>query len=130
MSYTPTNWSTGDTITASAMNKIENGIANAGDGSANVVIEINLSEGEVTSLEVIKSDPDIVSKFLADPSSVRPFAYAVDAEIEGMINPYISRFIYEDGLLRILAYDMYVRSTPSNVNYILLNYYNGTWVFD
>ena len=30
MSYTPTNWSTGDTITATAMNKIENGIANAG----------------------------------------------------------------------------------------------------
>ena len=33
MSYSPTTWSTGDTITASAMNKIENGIANAG-GSA------------------------------------------------------------------------------------------------
>ena len=32
MSYTPTTWSTGDTITASAMNKIENGIANAGGG--------------------------------------------------------------------------------------------------
>ena len=30
MSYTPTSWSTGDTITAAAMNKIENGIANAG----------------------------------------------------------------------------------------------------
>ena len=30
MSYTPTTWTTGDTITASAMNKIENGIANAG----------------------------------------------------------------------------------------------------
>lgn len=30
MSYSPTTWSTGDTITASAMNKIENGIANAG----------------------------------------------------------------------------------------------------
>ena len=29
MSYTPTSWSTGDTITAQAMNKIENGIANA-----------------------------------------------------------------------------------------------------
>ena len=27
--YTPTTWTTGDTITASAMNKIENGIANA-----------------------------------------------------------------------------------------------------
>ena len=30
MSYTPTSWNTGDTITAAAMNKIENGIANAG----------------------------------------------------------------------------------------------------
>ena len=30
MSYTPTTWTTGDTITASALNKIENGIADAG----------------------------------------------------------------------------------------------------
>lgn len=30
MSYTPTTWTTGDTITATAMNKIENGIANPG----------------------------------------------------------------------------------------------------
>lgn len=29
MSYTPTTWTTGDTITATAMNKIENGIANS-----------------------------------------------------------------------------------------------------
>lgn len=32
MSYTPTTWTTGDTITASALNKIENGIASAGGG--------------------------------------------------------------------------------------------------
>lgn len=32
MAYTPTTWTTGDTITATAMNKIENGIANAGGG--------------------------------------------------------------------------------------------------
>lgn len=32
MAYTPTTWTTGDTITASAMNKIEDGIANAGGG--------------------------------------------------------------------------------------------------
>lgn len=30
MSYTPTNWSTGDTITASALNKIEQGIVDGG----------------------------------------------------------------------------------------------------
>ena len=29
MSYTPTNWQTGDTITAEKMNNIENGIVNA-----------------------------------------------------------------------------------------------------
>lgn len=30
MSYTPTTWATGDTITAQKMNKLENGVANAG----------------------------------------------------------------------------------------------------
>lgn len=32
MAYTPTEWSTGDTITAAALNKMENGIANSGGG--------------------------------------------------------------------------------------------------
>lgn len=31
MAYTPTTWVTGDTVTATKMNKIENGIANAGN---------------------------------------------------------------------------------------------------
>lgn len=30
MSYTPTTWTTGDTITATKLNKIEQGVANAG----------------------------------------------------------------------------------------------------
>ena len=32
MSYTPTTWTTGDTITATKLNKMEQGIANAGGG--------------------------------------------------------------------------------------------------
>lgn len=40
MSYTPTSWTTGDTITATAMNKIENGIANAGN-VATVIVDFN-----------------------------------------------------------------------------------------
>lgn len=39
MSYTPTTWTTGDTITATKLNKIENGVANA--GSAVIVTETN-----------------------------------------------------------------------------------------
>ncbi len=38
MAYTPTTWTTGDTITASAMNKIENGIAGAGN---NVIVQFS-----------------------------------------------------------------------------------------
>lgn len=32
MSYTPTTWTTGDTITATKLNKLEQGVANAGGG--------------------------------------------------------------------------------------------------
>lgn len=43
MSYTPTTWTTGDTITATAMNKIENGIADAGGGGYDAVIRLTHS---------------------------------------------------------------------------------------
>ena len=38
MAYTPTTWVTGDTVTATKMNKIENGIANAGGGGVDVQV--------------------------------------------------------------------------------------------
>lgn len=33
MSYTPTTWTTGDTVTATKMNKLEQGVANAGSSA-------------------------------------------------------------------------------------------------
>ena len=39
MGYTPTTWTTGDTVTATKLNKLENGVANA--GSALIVTEAN-----------------------------------------------------------------------------------------
>ncbi len=42
MSYTPTTWHGGDVLSAEAMNKIENGIANAGSGA----LEVQVSEDE------------------------------------------------------------------------------------
>ena len=41
MSYTPTTWNTGDTITATKLNKIENGIANAGSAMIVTSSEVN-----------------------------------------------------------------------------------------
>ena len=36
MAYQPTNWQCGDTITAEKLNKLEQGVANAGGGVANL----------------------------------------------------------------------------------------------
>ena len=41
MSYTPTNWTTGDTITAEKLNKMEQGIASAGGGGGVLIVTID-----------------------------------------------------------------------------------------
>lgn len=60
MSYTPTTWTTGDTITATAMNKIENGIANAGGSSWDAVIRLTHSNDSGID-ESANLTPSIVS---------------------------------------------------------------------
>lgn len=47
MSYTPTTWTTGDTITATALNKIEQGIASAGGGGAPLVVTVTESGADL-----------------------------------------------------------------------------------
>lgn len=61
MAYTPTQWNTGDTITASALNKIENGIANAGGGGGWDAV-IRLTHANNTGLDTdVNLTPSIVS---------------------------------------------------------------------
>lgn len=58
MGYTPTTWQSGDTVTASALNKIEQGIANAGGAvlltpvidTTNEIIRLGYSYNELESL--------------------------------------------------------------------------------
>lgn len=68
MSYTPTNWSTGDTITATAMNHIENGIANAGGINWDAIIRLTHADdsGPDASANIT---PSIVSGTFADLSA-------------------------------------------------------------
>lgn len=40
MSYTPTTWAAGDTVTAAKLNKLENGVANAGSS----VLIVNVTQ--------------------------------------------------------------------------------------
>ena len=46
MSYSPTTWSTGDTVTAALLNKMEQGIAGAGGGG--LVVTVTESSGVFT----------------------------------------------------------------------------------
>lgn len=49
MSYTPTVWANGDTITATKLNKMENGIADAGSGGGGggaLIVTATSSEGQ------------------------------------------------------------------------------------
>lgn len=45
MSYTPTNWETGDTITAEKLNKLEQGVANAGGSTGGGVLVVHDVDG-------------------------------------------------------------------------------------
>ena len=69
MSYTPTTWTTGDTITASAMNKIENGIASAGGGGL-VTVENGTLDKNFNELKAMVESgiaPFIISVFDDSP---------------------------------------------------------------
>ena len=73
MSYTPTSWSTGDTITAAAMNKIENGIANAGG-----VLICNTSyDGNEDVYVLDKTVQEIYDALLAGTPAYIKFQYGV-----------------------------------------------------
>lgn len=71
MSYTPTSWNTGDTITAAAMNKIENGIANAGSA---LICNCTVVEG-VHTLD--KTVQEIYDALLAGTPAYIKFQYGV-----------------------------------------------------
>lgn len=98
---------------------------------ADVIIKANFDgEGEYVSTEVLKSDPNILQRFLSDPSSVRPFVFKHITEISDSMYPFVSVFNY-DGTFSIIAYNMYVRGTlPTFVDSAIFIYEDGTWVYD
>lgn len=80
MSYSPTTWSTGDTITASAMNKIENGIANAGGASGLITYENNELDKNFNELQAMLESgvvPFFVYEF-EDYGEVTYFVYHLE----------------------------------------------------
>ena len=45
MSYTPTVWASGDIVTSTKLNKLENGVASAGGGGGAFIVHMNAKSG-------------------------------------------------------------------------------------
>lgn len=54
MSYTPTTWTTGDTITATKLNKMEQGIADG--GGYDLVLSVPYYYADASDVEIIEGD--------------------------------------------------------------------------
>ena len=59
MSYTPTTWMAGDTVTSTKLNKLEQGVASAGDGGMLIVHE-NSGTLDKTWAELFAAETPIV----------------------------------------------------------------------
>lgn len=108
MSYTPTTWNTGDTITATAMNKIEQGVANAGS----VLICTATSNGSNQVLD--KTVQEIYDALLSGTPAYIKFQYGV------LGSDYISN-LYLAPIIKIYGYDTtavikILASRPYNTN--------------
>lgn len=113
MSYTPTTWTTGDTITATAMNKIENGVANA---SSTVIITDNGTALDKTYAEIydlVNSGTPCYIKYNVDASTTdldTDYAY----NIRLMPISYVYKY---ESAYRIIASTIDI-TVVSNTNYL------------
>ena len=81
MSYTPTTWTTGDTITATKLNKIENGVANAGS----VLICNSSYSSEVSAFVLDKTVQEIHNALLAGTPAYIKYQYGDFATYTGTL---------------------------------------------
>lgn len=65
MSYTPTQWETGDIVTAEKLNKLENGVAAAGSGGGGAFIVNATMDGDTMTLD--KTWKEIDDAILTSP---------------------------------------------------------------
>ena len=94
MSYTPTSWTTGDTITASALNKIEQGIANAGGGGGGTEISYTM-ENDLMVLDASYND---IKQILLS-GSIPYILFTYESEEFDMVNRYsIVSVVYDENM--------------------------------
>ena len=110
MAYTPTQWVTGDTVTATKLNKLEQGVANAGGGGYDAEVhiyhdnnpahndEITIESGTFSALASKIKDgitPTILVKVFDDLNGIKgsAFAFIYDYNTSGSV-PYITLNVF------------------------------------
>lgn len=83
MAYEPTNWSDGDIVTAEKLNKIEQGVTNAGAGSGGgMVVEINAVEDDMVMNHTWKE--------IYDAAPLMPIAICIELGTSYMLGHIVS----------------------------------------
>lgn len=115
MAYTPTTWATGDTITASAMNKLENGVANAGSA---MILTTTVIGGNTVLDHTMKEIYDAISSGTPVYFNYTYGAYT-DYVAERCLAPVISFYKY-DNAFRIAISKPFVNQAVGGTFYLAL----------
>ena len=113
MAYTPTEWQTGDVVTAEKLNKIESGIEGAGGV---LIIEPTIThEGDATIFNLNASFNDIKNALLSGKNILVQFAMPLDSDrIRYAIRPFNLRDIdWMDGIGYTISFEF---ETPDEVS--------------
>ena len=114
MAYTPTNWVTGDTVTATKMNKIENGIANAGGA-----LICNVTN-DGSNLVLDKTVQEIYDALISGTPAYIKYQYGVlgtDYTGDLILAPIVKIYNYNDtGLIRIIAIKGFMQHVSSSLD--------------
>lgn len=112
MSYTPTQWNSGDTVTATKLNKIEQALASGGNGG--MIINYDLAVGETGTLD--KTFAEIHDAMLnGTPCYIRYVEFGSGETEETPIGSSFIRHCYLEPVVCLMKYESVYRVYSSGV---------------
>lgn len=116
MSYTPTSWSTGDTITAAAMNKIENGIANAGGA---LICTVTIIDGDQCLDKTVQEIYDALISGTPVYARYQYYTLGTDYESWTYLAPVVKIYSYDTtNLIRVYVQKPSPIGTKDNIPFL------------
>lgn len=129
MAYTPTEWKCGDVVTAEALNKIEQGIANSGGGGALVVHVVVSNNPDPEGIDMIytydKTGAEIIEALQSHKSVVFHQTFDGDDYNGDWFYPTKLMENGADWLLQIGSFSYNTRGYSMNFSILQININGG-----